>query len=58
MLDWVVGELEADLLAPSIRYGYALILKGAASAEWRGPLEARLTQSQGLIESHLTVVRP
>jgi AcrR family transcriptional regulator len=58
MLDWVVGELEAELLAPSIRYGYALILKGAAAGDWRGPLDVRLTQSQALIETQLTVVRP
>jgi AcrR family transcriptional regulator len=51
MLDWVVGELEPELLAPSIRYGYALILKGAASADWRGPLDVRLVQSQGAIEA-------
>jgi AcrR family transcriptional regulator len=51
MLEWVVGELEPELLAPTIRYGYALILKGAASADWRGPLDSRLLESQGLIEA-------
>ena len=51
MLEWVVGELEPDLLAPTIRYGYALILKGAASADWRGPLDVRLMESQGIIEA-------
>ena len=54
MLEWVVGELKPDLLAPTIRYGYALILKGAASADWRGPLDVRLMESQGLIEAALT----
>lgn len=49
MLDWVVGELPPHLLAPTIRYGYALILKGAASPDWRGPLDARLRESQALI---------
>jgi AcrR family transcriptional regulator len=51
MLEWVVGELEPELLAPTIRHSYALILKGAASADWRGPLEARLLESQGRIEA-------
>ena len=53
MLEWVVGELEADLLAPTIRYSWALILKGAASADWRGPLDARLAESQSRIEQGL-----
>ena len=51
MLEWVVGELATEDLAPTIRYGYALILKGAASAEWRGPLDARLAESQALIQA-------
>lgn len=51
MLEWVVGELPPELLAPTIRYSYALILKGAASADWRGPLDARLMESQALITS-------
>jgi len=51
MLEWVVGELEPELLAPTIRYGYALILKGAASADWRGPLDVRLMESQARIEA-------
>jgi hypothetical protein len=50
MLDWVVGELESELLAPTIGHSYALILKGAASADWRGPLDARLRDSQARIE--------
>jgi AcrR family transcriptional regulator len=53
MLEWVVGELQPDLLAPTIRYGYALILKGAASADWRGPLDVRLMESQARIEAAL-----
>lgn len=49
MLEWVVGELPSHLLAPTIRYSYALILKGAAAPDWRGPLDARLLESQALI---------
>lgn len=49
MLEWVVGELAADQLAATIRHSYALILRGAASTDWRGPLEARLQESQSAI---------
>ena len=49
MLDWVTGELNAAQLGPAIRYGYALTLKGAASAEWRKPLDGRIVESQAAI---------
>ncbi|HYE51554.1 MAG TPA: TetR/AcrR family transcriptional regulator [Azospirillaceae bacterium] len=49
MLDWVTGELTDAQLGPTIRYGYALVLKGAASPDWRGPLEARIQESQAAI---------
>ena len=49
MLDWVVGELDPDILAPAIRYGYALMLLGASSPEWRGPLQARILEAQALL---------
>jgi AcrR family transcriptional regulator len=49
MLEWVVGELASEHLAATIRFGHALILKGAAAPDWRGPLDARLAESQGLI---------
>lgn len=51
MLDWVVGELSPDLLSATIRYGYGLILKGAASSDWRGPLQARILDSQMRLEA-------
>ena len=51
MLEWVVGELQPELLAPTIRYGYALILRGAASPGWEGPLDGRLQESQSRIEA-------
>ncbi len=50
MLDWVVGEMDPRALAPTIRLGYALILKGAAAADWRGPLHARVLESQALVQ--------
>ena len=51
MLEWVMGELDARSLAPTIRYSYALILKGAATAEWRGPLDVRLAESQARLQA-------
>ena len=53
MLEWVMGELEAEVLAPTVRYGYALILKGAASDGWNGPLSARVAESQARIEAEV-----
>jgi AcrR family transcriptional regulator len=49
MLDWVTGELNHAQLGPAVRHGYALILKGAAAPDWRGPLDARIQQSQAAI---------
>jgi AcrR family transcriptional regulator len=49
MLDWVVGEVASERLAPTIGHSYALILKGAAAADWRGPLDARLLKSQAAL---------
>jgi AcrR family transcriptional regulator len=46
MLDWVSGDLPPEVLAPTIHLGYALILLGAATPGWRGPLEARVAGSQ------------
>jgi AcrR family transcriptional regulator len=46
MFDWVVGEISPARLAAMVRHGYALILLGAASPDWRGPLKARLMEAQ------------
>ena len=54
MLDWVTGELSDAQLGPAMRYSYALILKGAAVPEWRGPLEGRIRESQEAIRSAAT----
>ncbi len=48
MLDWVVGDVSPEALAATARMGYALILKGACSPEWRGPLQARILESQSV----------
>ncbi|WP_293683145.1 TetR/AcrR family transcriptional regulator [uncultured Phenylobacterium sp.] len=49
MLAWVMGELTSEQLAPNIRYGYALVLTGAAAPSWRARLDARLLENQALI---------
>jgi AcrR family transcriptional regulator len=49
MLDWVTGELNHAQLGPAIRHGYALILKGAASPDWRGPLDGRIQEAQAAL---------
>ncbi|HVM98923.1 MAG TPA: TetR/AcrR family transcriptional regulator [Caulobacteraceae bacterium] len=46
MLDWVVGLLTPEAVAPAAQHGYALILKGACTPEWSGPLTARILASQ------------
>jgi AcrR family transcriptional regulator len=48
MLDWVVGDIQPEALAATARMGYALILKGACSPEWSGPLQARILESQAV----------
>jgi len=51
MLDWVTGELTDAQLGAAMRYSYALILKGASAPDWRGPLEARIRESQDAIRA-------
>ena len=46
MFEWVVGEIPPNRLALTARHGYALILLGAAAADWRGPLKARVLEAQ------------
>jgi AcrR family transcriptional regulator len=58
MLDWVVGDVGSDQLAPTIGHSYALILKGAASADWRGPLDARLLESQAKLLPVVSIAEP
>jgi AcrR family transcriptional regulator len=51
MFDWVVGEIAPARLAPMARHGYALVLLGAASPGWRGPLMARVLEAQAALAS-------
>ncbi len=46
MFDWVVGEISPARLGAMARHGYALILLGAAADDWRGPLRARVLETQ------------
>lgn len=46
IFDWVVGEISPTRLGLMANHGYALILLGAASPEWRGPLRARVLEAQ------------
>jgi len=49
MFDWVVGEIGPARLAPTARHGYALVLLGAASPGWHGPLRARVLEAQAAL---------
>ncbi len=51
MLDWVIGAVELSVLAATVRLSYALVLSGAASGEWRGPLVARILEAQNSLEA-------
>lgn len=46
MLDWVVGLIGVDEVRPMAQHGYALIIKGACSPDWAGPLQARILTYQ------------
>lgn len=49
MFDWVVGEIAPSRLIMMARHGFALVLLGAASADWRGPLKAALAEAQAAL---------
>jgi len=38
--------LTPEAVAPAAQHGYALILKGASTPNWSGPLTARVLASQ------------
>ncbi len=46
MLDWVVGILPPEAVGAAAQHGYALMLKGACTPEWSGPLTARILDGQ------------
>lgn len=45
MFEWVVGELPEKELGPVVFSGVALMLKGAATPGWHGPLDSRIKES-------------
>jgi AcrR family transcriptional regulator len=49
MFDWVVGEIGPTRLGAMAKHGYAMILLGAASPDWRGPLRARMLEAQAIL---------
>ena len=49
MFEWVVGQTRPERLGPSARFGYALILAGAAAPDWRAPLKARVLACQRVL---------
>ena len=52
LMDWVLGEIEPRALTPTVRLGYALILKGACMPQWRPALHLRNLESQAELRDH------
>lgn len=46
MLAWVLGAIEVEDLQPSVGFGYALALRGAASADSQPRIEKRMMEFQ------------
>ena len=46
MLNWVLGALSVDELAPAAAYGYALTLRGAATPAWQERLAGKIGEHQ------------
>jgi len=49
MHGWVTGEIDQARLNPTVVSGFALMLGGAATADWLPGLRARLLDSQGRV---------
>ena len=46
MLNWVLGALSVEELAPAAAYGYALTLRGAATPAWQERLAGKIVDYQ------------
>jgi AcrR family transcriptional regulator len=46
MLNWVLGALSVEELAPAAAYGYALTLRGAATPAWQERLAGKISDYQ------------
>jgi AcrR family transcriptional regulator len=55
MHGWALGEIGKERLSSTVSCGFALVLAGVATPAWRGPLQARLlnTQAKLLMERRL-----
>ena len=42
LLNWVLGAIDVNVLEPTAGYGYALTLRGAATALWQDGLAERI----------------
>lgn len=51
MLHWVIAEIELDDVQPAVGYGYALVLRGAATPEGQQLLLGRLKEYQSKLRS-------
>ena len=51
MLDWLLEKVRSEDLVVTIAYGYALMLNGVASPDWRGPLRARIVEAQAVLKA-------
>lgn len=59
MLTWVLGGIDVEDLEPAVGFGYALALRGAASAESQPRIEKRMMEYQKqLVRSRKKVIAP
>lgn len=49
MFGWVVGEIPQKKLAPTVCFGAAMLLKGAARQGWQGPLQSHLQENLAIL---------
>ena len=51
MLNWALGSLATEELAPAAAYGYALTLRGAATPEWQDRLARKIDDYQRQLQA-------
>lgn len=52
MLDWVVDDIDGEALAPAIKLGYAMILRGVATPVMAERLVKHIKRNQTLLQKH------
>lgn len=50
VLHWILGELAVEALHVAVGYGYALVLRGAATEAWSGRLREELLRFQAELQ--------